>query len=64
VERSTWRKGEALNQPWGNTPNHPSAAPPMLPAPAKRSNTIGLIALIISVIGFVFACIIGTMTVD
>ena len=31
--------------------------------PAKRNNTIGLIALIVSVIGFVFACVPGALIV-
>jgi hypothetical protein len=57
-------KGDNLNQPPGGMPNHPYAAYPMpMPSvPAKR-NAVGLIALIASVIGFVFACIPGALVV-
>jgi hypothetical protein len=35
----------------------------MPPAPAKQGNTIGLIALIVGVVGFIFACIPGALVV-
>jgi hypothetical protein len=43
----------------------PSAAPATFPAPtpAKRTNIIGIIALVASIIGFVFACIPGALIV-
>lgn len=55
-------KGDTLNQPPGGTPNFPHAAYPMPSVPAKQ-NTVGLIALIASVIGFVLACIPGVFIV-
>jgi len=44
-------------------PNQPYGVYPVPPAPAKRRNTIGLIAVIASVIGFVFACVPGALVV-
>jgi hypothetical protein len=53
-----------VNQPSnGVPPNYPYAAYPVPPAPAKQGNTIGLIALIVGVVGFVFACIPGALVV-
>ena len=52
-----------LNQPSGNTPNYPYAFPAPPPAPVKQNNTIGLIALIVAVIGAVFACIPGALVI-
>lgn len=64
VERSaTLFMGETLSQPWGSLPNQPYGTYLMQPAPVKRNNTIGLIALIASIIGFVFACIPGALVV-
>lgn len=39
------------------------SAPPPAPAPAKRNNIIGIIALVTSIIGLVFACIPGALVV-
>jgi hypothetical protein len=56
-------EGEILTQPAGNYSNYPYATPPPLaPRPVKR-NTLGLIALIVSVIGFIFACVPGALVV-
>ena len=56
-----------MDQHPGGTPNYPYPVYPPPPAgpqvPAKRNNTIGLIALIVSVIGFVFACVPGALIV-
>ncbi|ORB16827.1 hypothetical protein BST37_05930 [Mycobacterium noviomagense] len=43
-------------------PNYPYAPYPIPSVPAKR-NTVGLIALIASIIGFVFACIPGALII-
>jgi hypothetical protein len=60
------RRGNMDQHP-GGTPNYPYPVYPPPPAgppvPAKRNNTIGLIALIVSVIGFVFACVPGALIV-
>ncbi len=37
--------------------------PPETPVPGKQRNTVGLIALIVGVVGFVFACIPGALIV-
>jgi hypothetical protein len=57
-----------LDPHYGNTPDYPyGGAPipyPSAPqAPVKQKNTLGLIALIVSIIGFVFACIKGALIV-
>jgi hypothetical protein len=56
-----------VDQHPGDMPNYAYAAyppPPVGPqAPAKRNNTIGLIALIVSIVGFVFACVPGALIV-
>ena len=58
-----------MNQQSGDMPNYPYPhyPPPPPPAgaqaPAKRNNIVGLIALIASIIGFVFACIPGALIV-
>ena len=45
-------------------PHYPPPPPPAgAQAPAKRNNIVGLIALIASIIGFVFACIPGALIV-
>jgi hypothetical protein len=54
-------RGEALNYPNAGYPMPPSALQPQMPA--KQGNTVGLIALILSIIGFVFACIPGALIV-
>jgi hypothetical protein len=51
-----WQAGA----PVPDSPYPPSAAPQ---APAKQKNTLGLIALIVGIIGFVFACIPGALIV-
>jgi hypothetical protein len=49
--------------------NYPNAGFPMPPSPlrprvpARQSNAVGLVALILSIIGFVFACIPGALIV-
>src|SRR5258707_24947 len=53
--------GDMPNYPYPVYPPPPSPAGPQ--APAKRNNTIGLIALIVSIIGFVFACVPGALIV-
>jgi hypothetical protein len=53
--------GDMPNYPYPIYPPPPSLAGPQ--APAKRTNTIGLIALIVSIIGFVFACVPGALIV-
>lgn len=50
-----------MNEPSGNMPYYPYAGPP-LTAP-KRRNTLGLIALIASITGFVFSCIPGALII-
>jgi hypothetical protein len=52
-----------LIYPSGNMPSQPYGMYPAPPASAKRRNTIGLIAVIASAIGFVFACIPGALVV-
>ena len=61
-----------MDQQWGNMPGTPTAGgaltPPMTPptapqAPAKQKNTLGLIALIVGLVGFVFACVPGALVV-
>jgi hypothetical protein len=57
-----------LNPQYGNTPDSPYGGPPMPPpaapyVPAKQKNPLGLIALAVSVIGLVFACIKGALVV-
>ena len=55
-----------MDQHSGGMPNYPYPAyPPAVgpQAPAKRNNTIGLIALIVSIIGSVFACVPGALIV-
>ena len=47
----------------GGTPNYPYPVYPAGPLPVKRSNTVGLIALVVGVIGFVFACVPGALVV-
>ena len=45
-------------------PNYPYPAyPPPPQAAEKRNNTVGLIALVVSVIGLVFACVPGALIV-
>ena len=53
---------------YGNTPGSPYGGPPAPQPfgpypPIKRKNTIGLIALVISVIGLIFSCIKGALIV-
>jgi hypothetical protein len=61
-------EGKTVNPQYGNTPGGPYGEPPM-PQPVtpyaspKPKNTLGLIALAVSVIGFVFACIKGALVV-
>ncbi|MGW0177801.1 DUF4352 domain-containing protein [Nocardia sp. NPDC003345] len=44
-------------------PSPASPYPGRPPAPEKRKNTVGLIAIIVAVVGFVFACIPGALIV-
>jgi hypothetical protein len=50
-----------VNYPNTGYPVPPSPLPPQ--TPAKQTNTVGLVALILSIIGFVFACIPGALIV-
>lgn len=57
-----------MNQQPGDTPNYSYASHPPAPAgwqavPPKQNNTVGLIALIASIIGLIFACIPGALIV-
>jgi hypothetical protein len=57
-----------LNPQYGNTPGSPYGGPPMPQpvgphAPIKQKNALGLIALVVSIIGLVFACIKGALIV-
>jgi hypothetical protein len=57
-----------LNPQHGNTPGSPYGGPPMPQpvgphAPIKQKNALGLIALVVSIIGLVFACIKGALIV-
>jgi hypothetical protein len=55
-----------LNPQYGQTPGSPHGGPPQYlgpPAPIKQKNTLGLIALVVSIIGLVFACIKGALVV-
>lgn len=51
-----------MNQPSGEMPGYPY---PMYPPPTgpavKQKNTLGLVALIVAIVGFVFACIPGAL---
>ena len=48
----------------GGSPPWPPYMPAQVPqAPVKAKNTLGLIALIISIIGFIFACVPGALIV-
>lgn len=45
-------------------PQLPPPVPPMAPAPApKKTNVLALIAMIVAVVGFIFACIPGALIV-
>src|SRR5699024_8636442 len=37
--------------------------PPQAPQPAKQKNVVGIIALIVAIVGFIFACIPGALIV-
>jgi hypothetical protein len=55
-----------LNPQYGNMPGSPYGGSPMSQptgpqVPPKQKNTLGQIALIVSIIGFVFACIKGAL---
>jgi hypothetical protein len=56
-----------MGQQPGGAPNYPYGAYPPLPAVprtgAKQRNTLGLVALIVSIVGFVFACVPGALIV-
>ena len=56
-----------MDQQPGGAPNYPYGAyppPPAAPqAVAKQKNTLGLIALIVSIVGFIFACVPGALIV-
>jgi hypothetical protein len=50
-----------VNQPWnGPQQYHPLVTPPIS---VQQNNAVGLIALIVGVIGFIFACIPGALVV-
>lgn len=56
------QRGETLNFPNAGYPIPPSPLQPQ--TPARQSNTVGLVALALSIIiGFVFACIPGALIV-
>jgi hypothetical protein len=55
-----------MTQPPSGAPNQPypyPGYPPPEPPPVKRTNVIGLIAVIAAVIGFVLACVPGALVV-
>jgi hypothetical protein len=54
-------RGETLNYPNAGYPMPPSPLQPQVPA--RQSNTVGLVALILSITGFVFACVPGALIV-
>ena len=54
--------------PTDNTPQQPYAAPPAYapqgtPTEKPARNTLGLVAMIIAIVGFIFACIPGALIV-
>jgi hypothetical protein len=56
-----------MDQRPGGAPSYPYGAYPPYPAVpqtvAKQRNTLGLIALIVSIVGFIFACVPGALIV-
>jgi len=48
----------------GGSPPWPPYMPPQITqAPVKQKNTLGLIALVVAIIGFIFACVPGALVV-
>lgn len=54
-----------MTQGWNGPQSYPppGSMPPAIPPPAPQNNVVGLIALIVGIIGFVFACVPGALVV-
>lgn len=76
IARSHPARAHTLSNPTGQNPNQPPVDPasypqgnggagyaPVAQQPEKKKNTLGLVALIVAVIGFIFACIPGALII-